>query len=69
MILAGVKFLTTTDAPSAFALVGVRRGEVKEQSLLEDFFVSIYGTCSQEIVQYISLHHGMSLAFNRRCHL
>ena len=32
------QILTTTDAPSAFALVGVRRGEVRKRSLLEGLF-------------------------------
>ena len=32
------QILITIDAPSAFALVEARRGEVRDQSLLEGFF-------------------------------
>ena len=63
------QILTTIDASSAFALVGVRRGEVEAESIRRIFFISIFDTCSQEIVRCISLHHGGSLTFKEMCHL
>ena len=43
------QILTTTDAFSVFAVIRLR-GEVRERNLLEASFVSVFSTCSQEIV-------------------
>ena len=40
------QILTTIVTPSASALVGVRRGELWEHNLLDDFSCLISGSCS-----------------------
>ena len=59
--------LTTTDPPSASALVGARR-ESERAEFARWLFLSVLVLGSQKIVQSISLHHEGSLVFNVRCH-